>query len=170
MMLRLVIVFLLLATSVSLAQDRKATPLEQEERALAERMCSASHAVGRRGKSPHVGAPAFRTLGRRVELDTFTDRLREGLRSEHPDMPTFRFTREDARALLALSQVDSGAIVMLNRSDIPGRLESAQSVANLRKHLRPLVVALPAAGLFIGVCTENSDSHVVVMQSAEERL
>jgi cytochrome c len=100
MILRLVIIFLLLAISAGLAQDSKATPLEQQGRALAERMCSACHAVGRRGKSPHVGAPAFRALDRRVELDTFTDRLREGLMSDHPDMPTFRFTREDARALL----------------------------------------------------------------------
>jgi cytochrome c len=95
-----VMIFLLLATSAGFAQDRKATALEQEGRALAERMCSACHAIGRRGESPHVGAPTFRALGRRVELDTFTDRLREGLRSDHPDMPTFRFTREDARALL----------------------------------------------------------------------
>jgi hypothetical protein len=28
------------------------------------------------------------------------DRLREGLMSGHPDMPTFRFTREDARAFV----------------------------------------------------------------------
>jgi mono/diheme cytochrome c family protein len=99
--LRLAIIFLLLATSAALAEDRKPTPLEQQGRALAERMCSACHAVGRRGKSPHVGAPAFRSLDRRVELDTFTDWLREGLMSDHPDMPTFRFMREDARALVA---------------------------------------------------------------------
>jgi mono/diheme cytochrome c family protein len=98
--LQLAIIFLLLATLAGLAQARKATPLEEHGRALAERMCSACHAVGRRGKSPHVGAPPFRALDRRVELDTFTDRLREGLMSDHPDMPTFRFTREDARALL----------------------------------------------------------------------
>jgi cytochrome c len=99
--LQLAVVFLLLATSVGVAQEGKATPLEQQGRALAERMCSACHAVGRRGKSPRVGAPAFRALDRRVELDTFTDRLREGLMSDHPDMPTLRFTREDARALVA---------------------------------------------------------------------
>jgi hypothetical protein len=28
----------------------------------------------------------------------------------------------------------------------------------------------PARGVLISVCTENSDSHVLVMQSAEERL
>ena len=38
---------------------------------------------------------------RRVDLDEFTNQLREGLVSGHPDMPTFRFSREDARALTA---------------------------------------------------------------------
>jgi mono/diheme cytochrome c family protein len=99
-MLGLAIIYLLLATSGGLAQERKASSLEEHGRALAERMCSACHAIGRSGESQHVGAPAFRALDRRVELDTFTDRLREGLMSDHPDMPTFRFTREDARALL----------------------------------------------------------------------
>jgi mono/diheme cytochrome c family protein len=98
--LRYAIIFLLLATSAGFAEDGKPTPLEEHGRALAERMCSACHAIGRRGKSPHVGAPPLRALNRRVELDTFTDRLREGLMSDHPEMPTFRFTREDARALL----------------------------------------------------------------------
>jgi mono/diheme cytochrome c family protein len=98
--LRLAIILLLLVPSAGLAQDQNPVPLEQQGRALAERMCSACHAVGRHGNSPHVGAPPLRALDRRVELDTFTDRLREGLMSDHPDMPTFRFTREDARALL----------------------------------------------------------------------
>jgi mono/diheme cytochrome c family protein len=100
LVLRLATIFLLLATSAGFAQDRQPSSLEEHGQALAERMCSACHAVGRRGDSPHVGAPPFRALDRRVELDTFTDRLREGLTSGHPDMPTFRFTREDARALL----------------------------------------------------------------------
>lgn len=99
MMSWLVIIFLLLATSGGLAQERKASSLEEHGRTLAERMCSACHAVGRLGESPHVSAPPFRALDRRVELDSFTERLREGLTSDHPDMPTFRFMREDARAL-----------------------------------------------------------------------
>ena len=32
--------------------------------------------------------------------NSFTDRLREGLMVGHPDMPTFRFTREDARGFV----------------------------------------------------------------------
>jgi mono/diheme cytochrome c family protein len=96
----LAIICLLLATSVSLAEDNKPSPLEEHGRALAERMCSQCHAVGKSGRSPHVGAPPFRALDRRVDLDTFMDRLREGLMVDHPDMPTFRFSREDARAFL----------------------------------------------------------------------
>lgn len=100
MIQQLVVIFLLLATSGGWAQERKTGSLEEHGRALAERMCSTCHAVGKSGESPHVGAPPFRALDRRVELDSFTERLREGLTSGHPDMPTFRFTREDARALL----------------------------------------------------------------------
>jgi cytochrome c len=100
MIVRLAILLLLLVTSSSLAEDSSLSPLEQRGRALAERMCSQCHAIGRRGESPHVGAPAFRALDRRVDLDSFIERLREGLMVGHPDMPTFRFTREDARAFL----------------------------------------------------------------------
>src|SRR5262249_50955777 len=67
LVLRIAIISLLLATSAGLAQDRKATPLEEHGRALAQRMCSACHAVGRSDESPHVGAPPFRALDRRVE-------------------------------------------------------------------------------------------------------
>jgi cytochrome c len=93
---------LLLAAAPSLsATENGAGPLARQGRALAERMCARCHAVGTSGQSPHDGAPPFRTLSRRVDLDTFAKRLREGLTSGHPDMPTFRFSREDARALTA---------------------------------------------------------------------
>ena len=100
MVVRLAILLLLVATSAALAEDSSSSPLEQRGRALAENMCSQCHAIGKSGQSPHVGAPPFRALDRRVDLDSFMDRLREGLTVGHPDMPTFRFTREDARAFL----------------------------------------------------------------------
>ena len=100
MIVRLAILLLLVATSTALAEDSSSSPLEQRGRALAESMCSQCHAIGRSGKSPHVGAPVFRALDRRVDLDSFIERLREGLTVGHPDMPTFRFTREDSRAFL----------------------------------------------------------------------
>jgi cytochrome c len=64
-------------------------------------MCSRCHAIGKSGSSPHSPAPPFRALESRVDLDAFTVRLRTGLISGHPDMPMFRFTRDDARALTA---------------------------------------------------------------------
>jgi mono/diheme cytochrome c family protein len=100
MIVRLAPLLLLVATSAGLAEDNSPSPLEQRGRALAERMCLQCHAIGKSGQSPHVGAPAFRALDRRVDLDPFMERLREGLTVGHPDMPTFRFTREDARAFL----------------------------------------------------------------------
>jgi cytochrome c len=92
-----------IATSLNFAGARAddMSPLERDGLALAERMCAQCHAVGALGTSPHSAAPAFRDISRRVDLDQFSERLREGLLSGHPDMPTFRFSREDARALIA---------------------------------------------------------------------
>jgi mono/diheme cytochrome c family protein len=70
-------------------------------RALVAEMCGQCHAIGRTGQSPRAGAPAFRDLDTRLDLDEFTDRLREGLQSSHADMPSFRFSRNDARAVVA---------------------------------------------------------------------
>jgi len=101
---RLIIAFAIVIMwdlSVSLAEESGPTTLERQGHALAERMCAQCHAVGKGGSSPHSAAPAFRELSRRVDLDRFTNRLREGLISGHPDMPMFRFARGDARALTA---------------------------------------------------------------------
>jgi cytochrome c len=98
--IRLAISLLLLGTSAGFAEEAGPSPLEQRGRALAEQMCSQCHAVGRSGESPHANAPPFRRLDRRVDLDSFMERLREGLMVDHPDMPTFRFTREHARGFV----------------------------------------------------------------------
>ena len=57
MMSWLVIIFLLLATSGGLAQERKASSLEEHGRTLAERMCSAC--------MRSEGSARVRTLARR---------------------------------------------------------------------------------------------------------
>jgi cytochrome c len=72
MIVRLAILLLLLATSSSLAEDMSPSPLQQRGRALAERMCSQCHALGKSGESPYAGAPAFRAL------DDARKRLRSG--------------------------------------------------------------------------------------------
>ena len=89
---------LLLGTSAVFAEQVALSPMEQKGRALAEGLCARCHAIGRRDKSPHAAAPPFRELGRRIDLDNFVDRLRDRLMVDHPDMPTFHFGGEDARA------------------------------------------------------------------------
>jgi mono/diheme cytochrome c family protein len=97
----IIVVMFLAGLSICTAQGSEPNGPKDQGRALAERLCARCHAIGKSGKSPHLGAPPFRELSRRVDLDTFTDRLREGLASGHPDMPTFRFSPADARALTA---------------------------------------------------------------------
>lgn len=100
MITRLAGLLLLLGISVGFAEENEPSALERHGQALAETLCSQCHAVGKSGQSPHTGAPPFRALDRRVDLDSFFDRLREGLMVGHPDMPTFRFKREDARGFV----------------------------------------------------------------------
>jgi cytochrome c len=97
--MRLSLIVGLLAASAASAEPAPSA-LELRGRLLAERMCAGCHAVGRDGTRPHAGAPPFHGLDRRIDLDSFMDRLREGLMVGHPDMPTFRFSREDAHAFV----------------------------------------------------------------------
>jgi mono/diheme cytochrome c family protein len=95
------VIGMLLGSSACFAEDDTLSALQRDGHALAERMCAQCHAIGRLGASAHSAAPAFRDLDRRIDLDGFTRQLREGLVSGHPDMLTFRFSRDDARALTA---------------------------------------------------------------------
>jgi len=93
----------LLALSLAAAQVSVAGAEERHERghALVTRLCAQCHAVGTAGSSPHPAAPVFRRLQRTLDFNGFVDRLQQGLMVAHPDMPTFRFTRQDARAVAA---------------------------------------------------------------------
>ena len=75
--------------------------LEKRGRVLSVRLCAECHAIGRNDASRRPGAPPFRHLDQRVNLDTFASRLRQGLMSGHHDMPEFRFSRDDARAMVS---------------------------------------------------------------------
>lgn len=82
--------------------------LERRGRVLAVRLCAQCHAIGKTDTSHRIGAPPFRRLEQRVNLDTFASRLRQGLMSGHQDMREFRFGREDARALVAYLRMIQG--------------------------------------------------------------
>lgn len=93
---RLAIIIVLLGTSFSFSQDNEQSALEKHGQGLAVQMCGECHSTGRSGSS----VPPLREVGRRLDLDFVPERLRDGLMVGHPDMPTFRFTREDARAFV----------------------------------------------------------------------
>jgi mono/diheme cytochrome c family protein len=92
---------LLLASCAGASLAQEPDKLIEQGKLLAMTLCAECHAVSTTDASPRAQAPAFRALDRRVNLDTFFQRLREGVTSSHPDMPTFRFSREDARAFIA---------------------------------------------------------------------
>jgi mono/diheme cytochrome c family protein len=93
-------IFLLLITlaQVSIAE---ATTLEDQGKVLLTRLCARCHAVERAGRSPHVGAPPFRSIGDRYDINELTERMTERLVSTHPDMPDFQFSEENAKAVRA---------------------------------------------------------------------
>jgi hypothetical protein len=63
--------------------------------------CAPTVTVGRTGASPNRQAPPFRNFSETKLYDSdFLQRLQEGYSSIHPSMPTFRFSRDDAEAVL----------------------------------------------------------------------
>lgn len=98
---RFIGVLLILVSSVSTGRAEQLDARVQRGETLAMNLCAECHAIRGTEQSPHAGAPAFHILDRRLDLDSFLERLRRGLTSGHPDMPAFRFTRDDARALIA---------------------------------------------------------------------
>lgn len=100
-MCRLLTLTLLLGCWAGTSAAQEQDKLVEQGKLLAMTFCAQCHAVSMTDASPHTQAPAFRTLDRRVDLDTFFQRLREGVSVGHPDMPTFRFGRDDARAFIA---------------------------------------------------------------------
>ena len=87
---------LLILGSAAQAQDPA-----RHGRALLKEFCARCHAIGKTGNSPQPMAPPFRTLGRSFDLDQFPRLLERGISSGHPDMPEFKFSDDDARAVSA---------------------------------------------------------------------
>jgi cytochrome c len=79
-MKRLPIIFPLLVMIAATGSLARAQDMVSHGQALVAEFCGRCHAVGTKGKSRHPDAPPFRILG-------------------HPDMPEFKFSHEDARAV-----------------------------------------------------------------------
>lgn len=94
---RLAVLVLCLSSSASHALDSE----QQRGKALLQRLCSRCHAIDSTGASPHPDAPPFRTFGdQKLYDEDFAQRLQTGLSTIHKDMPTFRFGRADAEAVV----------------------------------------------------------------------
>jgi len=87
---------LLILGSAAQAQD----PV-RHGRALLKEFCANCHALGKTGNGRRHSGPPFRTLGRSFDLDQFPRVLERGIKSTHPDMPEFKFSEDDARAVSA---------------------------------------------------------------------
>ncbi len=70
-------------------------------RDLAQQLCAPCHAMGSAERSPNAIAPAFRHIEPRVDLGELVQRLQEGLVAGHPQMPVFKLTELESRALVA---------------------------------------------------------------------
>lgn len=74
---------------------------QQHGKELLQKLCARCHSVGRTGASPNRQAPPFRSFSETKLYDSdFLQRLQDGYSSIHPSMPTFRFNRDDAEAVL----------------------------------------------------------------------
>ena len=89
------LLMLAVASRTAMAQ----TPQQRGE-VLARGMCSACHAIGKTGTSRHPAAPRFRTLDNQTNLSKLSRRLQGGLLTGHEAMPLFRFSRDDADAMV----------------------------------------------------------------------
>ena len=88
--------FLLAVLLTDVAASAQDTP--RHGRALLREFCGNCHAIGRSDRSRMPYAVPFRTLGRTFDLDRFPQLLERGISSTHPDMPEFKFSKENARA------------------------------------------------------------------------
>jgi cytochrome c len=103
-MKRLPMIIALPAVLAAGGSARAQDPVSHGQALVAE-FCGRCHAVGTKGKSRHLDAPPFRTLGRKIDLDEFPRVLERGISTGHPDMPEFKFSTDDARAVRAYLRV-----------------------------------------------------------------
>ena len=92
---------LCLAFLSNIAWSERAHALDAEQKrakATLENLCGRCHAVGKTGQSPNPLAPPFRTFGEKLYDTDMVQRLQDGLTTIHPEMPTFRFNRNEAAA------------------------------------------------------------------------
>lgn len=102
------------------------SPSESEAGALGQRLvernCAMCHAVGRTGTSPNAAAPAFRDLHRRMDVEMLGEGLAQGILTDHPAMPEFRFSPNEVVAIVRyLRSIQERQTVRAPRRPAAGR-------------------------------------------------
>ena len=87
------------STSV-FAQETDDSLLAKGQR-LAEANCAICHAISTTGNSPLAIAPAFRDIAVSYDFADLEDAFNEGVATEHPAMPDWQMTPEQAEAIAA---------------------------------------------------------------------
>jgi cytochrome c len=75
---------------------------------IAEKFCARCHAIGLKGASSHPGAPPFREIAAKGNVQNLEEALGEGIVVGHPDMPQWRFKPQEVDALIAYLKSLSG--------------------------------------------------------------
>jgi len=98
---------MLAAAGCTPAQERAP---EGQGSALVAMYCADCHAIGLAGASPLAGAPPFRDLHLRYDVEFLSEALVEGMVTAHPEMPEFEFDPDQAAAIVAyLKTLEPGA-------------------------------------------------------------
>ena len=95
----------LVAISAPLCANAQAAGLSEAEsialgQALATRNCAMCHSVGKSGASPNKQAPPFRDLHQRMDVEILGEGLAQGILTNHPAMPEFRFAPQEVIAIV----------------------------------------------------------------------
>ena len=94
-MKRLLLLGLVLCAAPAQADDA----LVPHGKALAEKNCATCHAVGVSGTSPLQDAPPFRDIAANYDEGELEDAFNDGVVTQHPAMPDWQMTPEQAAAL-----------------------------------------------------------------------
>lgn len=86
-------------TAAAAAQDDQAK-IDHGKR-LAESNCAICHAIYATGDSPLVIAPKFRDIAVSYDFADLEDAFNEGVATDHPAMPDWQMSPEQAEALAA---------------------------------------------------------------------
>lgn len=98
--MRLFALAIVLLATAATGQGQDAALAAKGQR-LAEANCAICHAIAATGNSPLSAAPAFRDIATRFDFADLEDAFNEGVATEHPAMPDWQMTPEQAEALAA---------------------------------------------------------------------